>query len=529
VEGGKPANARSKENKPYYIVAEIAETDNYKAGTAFTGFMIAAKTISPNQEGVVILEDGPFYYTGEAVEPKVLKVMDGDKEIPASDYTVTYDCNVDATPWAYVIFNNSGYSNSGNYYFNSSKIFEIKKATMPDIPPIPKTDLVYTGSSLELVTAGEIPDGTKCWYSTSPNPNAWSGSATATEAGTHKVWYMFDGGTNYDNNLGRYDEKRYVEVTIAKQPVEESDVSVEISGTYTYMSGYPVKPYFNVKVKGNNIYEGSGYTVTYENNTQAGTGKAIIEGKNYDFKIVKEFEIQKRAYTPAVSADNWVSGKENTASVSNVPKEVLDENPQITYEYKPKDADDNEYSTVVPTQDGEYTVRVTIPESSNYKTATVTKDFKIVLPEGFVHVSGNIPPTKEGSLFAGYFTDKTCTKSYTGTDGVAYAKFVDADKYLKVDKPVFSSNGSKGTLQFSTIVPDSSFKEVRFEIKIGNSTKKVKVDKLFMADDGCKAVYTLNNITKKYFGKEVTITPSWTTLDGTIITGTSTNYTIPKQ
>ena len=241
-----------------------------------------------------------------------------------------------------------------------------------------------------------------------------------------------------------------------------------------------------------------------------------------------EVTIEKGTYTPTPDMSGWISGKENTASVSNVPKEVLDENPKITYEYKSKGADDSQYSTVVPTQAGEYTVRVTISESSNYKTATATKDFEIALPEGFVNVGEEVP-TKEGNLFAGYFTDETCTKSYIGTDGAAYARFMDAKKYLIANVDDYNVSGSKGTLQFSTIVPDSSFKEVRFEIKIGNSTKKVKADKLFMADDGCKAVYTLNNITKKYFGKEVTITPSWTTLDGTIITGTSTTYTIPQQ
>ena len=165
---------------------------------------------------------------------------------------------------------------------------------------------------------------------------------------------------------------------------------------------------------------------------------------------------------------------------------------------------------------------------TNYNSQTATADFAIKLKEGFERIQPTAP-TKEGKLFAGYFTDSTCTKPYTGTDGVAYAKFVDADKWLKVAEPVFSSNGSKGTLQISALVPDSSFKEVRFEIQIGNSVKKVKADKLFMADDGCKAVYTLNNITKKYFGKEITITPTWKTLDGTTVTGTATTYTIPKQ
>ena len=49
----------------------------------------------------------------------------------------------------------------------------------------------------------------------------------------------------------------------------------------------------------------------------------------------------------------------------------------VTYEYKPKDAADAEYSEAVPVNAGSYTVRITVAEDDNYSKAVNTKDFTI--------------------------------------------------------------------------------------------------------------------------------------------------------
>lgn len=46
-------------------------------------------------------------------------------------------------------------------------------------------------------------------------------------------------------------------------------------------------------------------------------------------------------------------------------------------EYKPEDADDSYYSEDIPTEAGDYTVRVTIPESANYKSSQAQITFNI--------------------------------------------------------------------------------------------------------------------------------------------------------
>jgi len=67
-------------------------------------------------------------------------------------------------------------------------------------------------------------------------------------------------------------------------------------------------------------------------------------------------------------------------------------------EYKLKTADDTTYSTTAPINAGEYTVRVSIAESSNYTSVTATKDFTIAKKA---------------------LTEATVTKVYDGTTAIS--------------------------------------------------------------------------------------------------------------
>ena len=75
----------------------------------------------------------------------------------------------------------------------------------------------------------------------------------------------------------------------------------------------------------------------------------------------------------AVSIDGWTYG----ASASTPTVTGNESNGTVTYEYKVKDADDDTYTTEVPTQAGDYTVRATVAETDDYADATATKDFTI--------------------------------------------------------------------------------------------------------------------------------------------------------
>ena len=83
--------------------------------------------------------------------------------------------------------------------------------------------------------------------------------------------------------------------------------------------------------------------------------------------------IAKADYETSVSLSSWSYGETpNSPSVSNNP-----ENGTVTYEYKEKSAAEETYSTTVPTNAGEYTVRATIAATTNYNQEVATTDFTI--------------------------------------------------------------------------------------------------------------------------------------------------------
>ncbi len=144
-------------------------------------------------------------------------------------------------------------------------------------------------------------------------------------------------------------------------------------------------------------------------------------------------------------------------------------------------------------------------------------------------------PTRYGKVFAGWFTDDTCTTAYTETTGVAYAKFIDED----VLGPVKFQQATDGTaIRFLSSVDCTDYQSAGFIISgsydghsITNKTRAAK--KLY---EGVKAggiiVYpTIFSPESNYFftytvdglesGKDMTwnVTPYFVTADGTTVTG----------
>ena len=91
------------------------------------------------------------------------------------------------------------------------------------------------------------------------------------------------------------------------------------------------------------------------------------------FDVVLEIEYKAELTELAVSIEDWTYGA--TAGVPSVTGNTSDG--QVTYEYKVKDADDDTYTTTVPTDAGLYTVRATVAETDDYADAQATTDFSI--------------------------------------------------------------------------------------------------------------------------------------------------------
>ncbi len=199
----------------YKISIDVAEGVNNKAVTDITNdkwvFFISkapAYVVTPPKavEGLVYDgEEHTLIEAGEAVGGTLLysttKSGVYSEELPKTISGGTY------TIWYYV-------KGDGINYSDSEKLsIEVNVARIPAIlstPPQPVESLVYTGSSLKLVTAGQSDTGT-LMYSLTQGAGYSSKIPTAIQAGTYTVWYYVQGDSpNYSDT-----EIASVEVTIS--------------------------------------------------------------------------------------------------------------------------------------------------------------------------------------------------------------------------------------------------------------------------------------------------------------------------
>ena len=154
-------------------------------------------------------------------------------------------------------------------------------------------------------------------------------------------------------------------------------------------------------------------------------------------------------------------------------------------------------------------------------------------------------PDQDGMVFAGWFTDSTCTTPHTKTTGTAYAKFVDAN-VMKVAKQLNSAADAMDdtvNIRFLTAIKDTRLKSVSFHVTLGSKSFTMtetkayssvledgtavatKASSLFGTDATYFVVHTLGGVPNEYFDDTFTATVSWVTLDGTTVTSPWTENT----
>ena len=153
-----------------------------------------------------------------------------------------------------------------------------------------------------------------------------------------------------------------------------------------------------------------------------------------------------------------------------------------------------------------------------------------------VYKTNEIYPTKDGLIFAGWFSDADYTTVYEGTSGNAYAKFIDA-KVLTF-KHQWGSNHS--ALRFVSTIDSLDYQSVGFTFSgtYGSSTIKQttkEVEKVYtkITADSQSVLPTVFSDDSEYFftytirGMDGTkastwnVTPYYVTLDGTTVYGKS--------
>lgn len=160
-------------------------------------------------------------------------------------------------------------------------------------------------------------------------------------------------------------------------------------------------------------------------------------------------------------------------------------------------------------------------------------------------------PEKDGYVFAGWFTDEACTTpvAVDTVSGSAYAKWVTKD-VLSVKAQVLAgtTTASESTdLRFLTTVDSLDYQNIGFRITINGKTNtpaSTSVYKAITARSNGAVVakdptvfsevseyfhtYTITKIPSSAFGTGITVTPYWTTLDGTVANGVARTLTVSE-
>ncbi len=321
-------------------------------GTISKDFTINAASISGATDKGIVNKT----YNGSA-QTQNPTVKLGERTLTnGTDYTLSYVNNTNAGTATVTI------TGKGNYNGTVSKNFAISQAA-------PK--LSFASAKVEKTTLSapftntltKTTDGTVSF--TSGNTNVAvvdnSGKVTIKGTGTTTITATATAGKNYKAGSASYT------LTVVDGRTDISACKITLSPTsYTY-DGTVKTPAVTIKNGTATLTNGTDYTVSYTNNTNAGTATVTVTGKgNYAGTITATFTINRRSLS-----DASVSGIANktytgTAQTQNLEVKVGDRTL----------VNDTDYTLSYANNTNAGTATVTITGKGNY-TGTVSKNFTI--------------------------------------------------------------------------------------------------------------------------------------------------------
>lgn len=180
-----------------------------------------------------------------------------------------------------------------------------------------------------------------------------------------------------------------------------------------------------------------------------------------------------------------------------------------------------------------------------YSSAKATWENDKSLPD-------NIP---NGKVFAGWYKDEECTLPVYGAadfdaDGGAFAKFVDEDVlgiYFQITSGTTTAS-DETDLRLLTSVDSDKYQEVGFLFNVNEKTQPFTTNKVYTEvygykEDGTQITYgpdkfseesqyimafVLSEIPFEAFSTEINVTPTWKTLDGTVVSGPTKTFQMDK-
>ena len=221
------------------------------------------------------LDDNSFVYDGHEKRPTIIARDGGYNLLLNIDFKVQYSNNTNAGQASVVVTGINSYTGSRTLTFN------IAKAETPSNTPSQSIKISRKAKILQDVNLN-----VEGWD--------WETPSTKITGETMTAWAVYFDKENYVNFK--------VQITLTKEdPKDVSLLSVELEEKTFVYNGTERKP--NVVAKDDKILLvlGEDYNVEYEDNKNAGQGKAIVTFKN-DYTGTKELEFEiSKAQKPSVS------------------------------------------------------------------------------------------------------------------------------------------------------------------------------------------------------------------------------------
>ena len=245
----------------------VTGAGNYKDSVEKT-FTIDQKSLS-NAE--VNLSSSSYVFNGKAKKPTVTVTLGTKTLISGTDYSVKYTNNINAGTAKVTVTGTGNYKDSAYINFAitpkniSGMTFNVEPQTMTYNGTAQKPNVSVADSDKTLVKDTD--------YTVSVSNNINAGTANIS----------FKGKNNYTGTVKK---------TFVISPKSVKTLTIKLSSTqYTY-DGKPKLPTVTITDGTETLSQDTDYTISYKNNTNAGTASVIITGTgNYNSTVTKSFTI----------------------------------------------------------------------------------------------------------------------------------------------------------------------------------------------------------------------------------------------
>ena len=373
---------------------------------------IAEATVSKNND---------MTYTGEELMPKPVITWNGFTLVEGVDYEIRYFENVNSGYGTMVIYGMGNFCGTQRIQF---RIFgkSIEDAVVTEIP-----DQTYTGSEITpeiTVTLDGVTLTKDVDYTVKYENNIEKGVATVVI-----------------NGIGNYSGIVKQTFNINKTSVYSFTVFSETEMTETY-DGTELKPEMEVYCGTELLTEGVDYTVSLENNVNAGTATVTIIGiglyedeRSYDFTILP---------CEIIENDISVSGNMEYNGVAVEPEITISKNGATLVEGK-------DYTVTYSNNNAVGTAIVTIEGKGNYKDSVVLEYEIYSTLNGWVLENDKWAYYDNGTKLVNKWVEDSVSWCYVGSDGYCVTNkwvrdsvswcYLGADGRIVTDKWVADSHG----------------------------------------------------------------------------------------